>query len=61
MVPHPSNKKPSENEVKVEDKAADDNKGVETPDKEELFISEVTMFSIFFYVKPSVGRELKLL
>ena len=35
MVPHPSNKKPSENEVKVEDKKADDNKGVETPNKEE--------------------------
>ena len=35
MVPHPSNKKTSENEVKVEDKKADDNKGVETPNKEE--------------------------
>ena len=35
MVPHPSNKKPSENEVKVEDKKADDNNGVETPNKEE--------------------------
>ena len=35
MVPHPSNKKTSENEVKVEDKKADDNNGVETPNKEE--------------------------
>ena len=35
MVPHPSNKNPPENEVKVEDKLADDNKGVETPNKEE--------------------------
>ena len=34
MVPHPSNKKTSENEVKVEDKKADDNKGVETPNAE---------------------------
>ena len=35
MVPHPSNKKTSENEVKVEDKKADDNNGVETPNKEK--------------------------
>ena len=35
MVPHHSNKKPSENEVKTEDKKGDDNKEGEVPNIEE--------------------------